>query len=99
MTQLGQCDTENANVSLHDELATFCEIRRKEDGQENLGELTGLEVDGPDADPNASATTGETNAWNKWQQQQHQASSKRRELITAKIACAFNEYQRGGESQ
>ncbi|CAB4690419.1 unannotated protein [freshwater metagenome] len=76
VTQLRQCDAENANVSLHDELSAFCEICSEENGQKNFCELARLEVDGPDAHPNARTTTGETKTRNQRQQQQRQTSSK-----------------------
>ena len=40
------------------QLALLDEVRREEDGQEDLGELPGLEVDRSDADPDPGPSLG-----------------------------------------
>ena len=74
-------------------VAGLHEVAGEEDGQDDLGDLTGLEGERPQADPDARAVDGAADARQQRQDQQAEADDRRGEGVAPQHAVVAQEEQ------
>jgi hypothetical protein len=80
-----------------DQFTVLGEVTGEEQGQRQLGELAGLEVDRPEADPDARAAHRGAQARDHRQHEQARAEEEERPLVARQVAGALDEEQHGDE--
>jgi hypothetical protein len=80
-----------------EELALLDEVRREEQGQEDLGELSGLEVDRSDAHPDAGTVVLAPDHRHQGQEQQSDAEHADRPPVALQIAHPPHDHEGGHE--
>ena len=80
-----------------DELALVGEVGGEEDGQDDLGDLAGLEVDRSDPDPDAAAVDGLADARQQGEQQQADAEHGEGVAVALERAGALHQPERRHE--
>ena len=95
VAQLGEVERPDPPASGGDQLAVIGEVAGEEQRQGDLGELTGLEVDRSEADPDPRPALGVADAGHERQQQQRRADGEEAPLVAGQIAGALDDDQRG----
>ncbi len=97
MLEVGQGDGAEAVAADTEQLALLHEVRGEEEGEEDLGELTGLEADGPDAHPDLGSVDGLAHPGDEREQQQGDAPHPYRPAVALEVSDATDHEERGDE--
>ena len=76
-----------------EQLALLHEVRGEEHGEQDLGELAGLEADRPDADPDLGAVDGLADAGDEGEEQQADAAHPDRPAVALEVAHPADDEQ------
>ena len=90
---IGQSRTEARPRRHAEQLAPLDEVRREEDGEHDLGELAGLEVDRSDVRPDASTVDLAADHRRERRHQQQQAEQEERVAVALQITRAADDDQ------
>ena len=88
----GSGDRPDASAAHREELALLHEVGREEEGQEDLGELAGLEVDRADAHPDAGAEVLPADAGHEREQQKGEAEEPDGPAVALEVADPANQH-------
>ena len=87
----------DASAADGEELALLHEVGREEEGEEDLGELAGLEVDRSDAHPDAGAEVLPADAGHEREQQKGEAEEPDGPAVALEVADPANQHERDDE--
>ena len=93
----GDADRPDPEGGHSQQLAPLDQVRGEEDGQRDLGELTGLEVDRAEADPDAGAVDVATDHRQQRHEQQEDAADHERVAVALEHPGVPDDEQHGGE--
>ena len=93
----GQGEAEDLAAGERQGVAGLHEVAGEEDGQHDLGDLTGLEGERPEPDPDARAVDGAADAGHQRQDQQPEADDRRGEGVAPQhpVVAQDHEHDRG----
>ena len=97
VARLGQAQRTDAPRALGDQLAVLGQVAGEEDGQQQLGELAGLEVDRPEADPDLRPADPEAEPGHERQQQQDDADEQEAPAVAGEVGRPLDDDERGDE--
>ena len=91
VARLGEVQRADLPRAGGDQLAALGEVAGEEQGERDLGELARLEVDRPDAHPDARAAEAAPDAGHERQQQQAGADEEERPLVAREVRRALDD--------